>query len=71
MEITRKLIKEMTNDSVKFTEITIRGDSILTKMFTTIYIGDLVSYHLSMNYATDPSPVTFIEKFKKEMGPYI
>jgi glucose/mannose-6-phosphate isomerase len=71
METTRKLIKEMTNDSVKFTEITIRGDSILTKMFTTIYIGDLVSYHLAMNYATDPTPVDIIEKFKKEMGPYI
>jgi glucose/mannose-6-phosphate isomerase len=71
MEITRKLIKEMTNDGIKFTEITIKGDSILTKMFTTIYIGDLVSYYLAINYATDPSPVDVIEKFKKEMGPYI
>lgn len=71
MEITRKLIKEISNDGVKFTEITIRGDSILTKMFTTIYIGDLVSYYLALNYATDPSPVEVIEKFKKEMGPYI
>jgi len=71
MEITRKIIKEATNDGVKFTEITIRGDSILTKMFTTIYIGDLVSYYLAINYATDPSPVDVIEKFKKELGPYI
>ncbi|MGV8171496.1 MAG: bifunctional phosphoglucose/phosphomannose isomerase [Candidatus Woesearchaeota archaeon] len=71
MEVTRKLVKEITNDSMKFTEITIRGDSILTKIFTTIYIGDLVSYHLAMNYATDPTPVDLIEKFKKEMGPYI
>ncbi|HEY9705134.1 MAG TPA: SIS domain-containing protein, partial [Allocoleopsis sp.] len=71
MEVTRKLIKEMTNDSIKFTEITIKGDSIITKMFTTIYIGDLVSYYLAINYATDPTPVDIIEKFKKEMGPYI
>jgi len=71
METTRKIVKEITNDGVKFTEITIRGDSILTKMFTTIYIGDLVSYYLAINYATDPSPVDVIEKFKKEMGPYI
>lgn len=71
MEITRKIIKEMTNDGVKFTEITIRGDSILTKMFTTIHIGDLVSYYSALNYATDPSPVNIIEQFKKEMGPYI
>jgi len=71
MEITRKLIKEISNDGVKFTEITIRGDSILTKMFTTIYIGDLVSYYLALNYATDPSSVEVIDKFKKEMGPYI
>jgi glucose/mannose-6-phosphate isomerase len=71
MEITRKNIKEMTNDNIKFTEITIRGDSILTKMFTTLFIGDLVSYHLAINYATDPTPVDFIEKLKKEMGPFI
>ncbi|MGV8087022.1 MAG: bifunctional phosphoglucose/phosphomannose isomerase [Candidatus Woesearchaeota archaeon] len=71
MEITRKIIKEITNDGVKFTEITIRGDSILTKMFTTIHIGDLVSYYSALNYATDPSPVNVIEQFKKEMGPYI
>ena len=71
MELTRKNIKEMTNDAIKFTEITIRGDSILTKMFTTIYIGDLVSYHLAINYATDPTPVEWIEKFKKELGPFI
>lgn len=71
MELTRRNIKEMTNDAIKFTEITIKGDSILTKMFTTIYIGDLVSYHLAINYATDPTPVEWIEKFKKEMGPYI
>jgi glucose/mannose-6-phosphate isomerase len=71
MEITRKLIKEISNDGVKFTEISIRGDSILTKIFTTIYIGDLVSYYSALNYATDPSPVEVIEKFKKEMGPYI
>jgi glucose/mannose-6-phosphate isomerase len=71
MEVTRKLVREMTNDAIKFTEITIKGDSILTKMFTTIHIGDLVSYHLAINYATDPTPVDIIEKFKKEMGPYI
>ena len=61
----------MTNDNIKFTEITIRGDSILTKMFTTLFIGDLVSYNLAINYATDPTPVDFIEKLKKEMGPFI
>ncbi|MGV8141145.1 MAG: bifunctional phosphoglucose/phosphomannose isomerase [Candidatus Woesearchaeota archaeon] len=71
MEVTRRLVKEMTDDKIKFTEITIKGDSILTKMFTTIYIGDLVSYNLAISYGTDPTPVGIIEKFKKEMGPYI
>jgi glucose/mannose-6-phosphate isomerase len=70
MDITKHLIKEL-NDQVTFTEINIKGPDALTRIFTTIYLGDLTSYYLALKYGIDPTPVDIIEKLKKEMGPYL
>jgi glucose/mannose-6-phosphate isomerase len=70
MNITKNLIKEV-NPEVKFTEITIRGDDLLTRLFSAVLLGDLTSFYLAMKYATDPTPVDIIEKLKKEMGPFV
>jgi len=69
-KFTKKLIKEV-NAEVTFTEINIKGPDALTRIFTTIHLGDLISYYLAMIYATDPTPVEIIERLKKEMGPFI
>jgi glucose/mannose-6-phosphate isomerase len=71
MDLTKKMIKEATNNSVKFTDITVKGDTVLNRIFTTIYLGDLVSYFLALRYFTDPTPVAIIENFKKQLGPYV
>jgi glucose/mannose-6-phosphate isomerase len=71
MDITKKLIKEATKDGVTFTDIHITGDNILSRIFMTIYLGDLVSYYLALRYGTDPTPVELVEKLKKDMGPFI
>lgn len=70
MGITKNLIKE-ENPGMKFTEITVKGDDLLTRMFSSIYLGDLTSFYLAMKYATDPTPVEIIEKLKKELGPFV
>lgn len=70
MQITKNLIKQ-ENPDIKFTEITIKGDDLLTRMLSAIYLGDLISYYLALKYSTDPTPVEIIEKLKKELGPYI
>ncbi|MFA5797579.1 MAG: bifunctional phosphoglucose/phosphomannose isomerase [Candidatus Woesearchaeota archaeon] len=71
MTITKKFIKEMTTGKLEITEINISGQHRLTQLFTGIYVGDFVSYFLALNYATDPTPVDIIERFKKEMGPFV
>lgn len=71
MDITKKFIKELSNEKITFTEIHIKGDCLLTKLFSTIYIGDLISYYLALRYGIDPTPVEIIERFKKEMGSYL
>ncbi|MGV8151066.1 MAG: bifunctional phosphoglucose/phosphomannose isomerase [Candidatus Woesearchaeota archaeon] len=70
MTITKRLIKEM-NTEVKFSEINIKGDNMLTRMFCALHLGDLTSYYLALKYATDPTPVDMVEELKKDLGPYI
>jgi len=67
MELTKQVIKKA---GVEVTEIALKGKT-LTKMFTTILIGDYTSYYLGLRYKLDPAPVRLVEHFKKEMGPFI
>ncbi|MBD3309727.1 bifunctional phosphoglucose/phosphomannose isomerase [Candidatus Woesearchaeota archaeon] len=65
MTICKELIKEK---GVHVMEVTIKGDCFLSKMFSTLYMGDWASYFLAMKYGIDPTPVTIIEDLKKKMG---
>jgi glucose/mannose-6-phosphate isomerase len=64
MKITKELYKKK---GVDVTEIAIKGDSMLTKLFTAVMIGDLVAYYLAMKYKTDPTPVPMVEDLKKKL----
>jgi len=58
MDITKRLISEA---GINVTEMVIKGDCFLTKLFSAIYLGDLTSYYLALKYGTDPTPVDVIE----------
>jgi len=45
-----------------------RGETKLARMFSLLYVGDLVSVYLAILGGTDPSPVEIIDKIKLEMG---
>ena len=64
MDITKRLISEA---GINVTELVIKGECFLTKLFSAIYLGDLTSYYLALKYGTDPTPVDVIEKLKKEL----
>jgi len=34
------------------------------KIFSTLYLGDWISYYLALEYGQDPTPVEMVEKFK-------
>lgn len=68
MDIVRKLLEEY---DVQTTAIKLSGDHFLTKVYSTIILGDLVAYYLALRYKTDPSPVQIIESLKEQMGPFI
>lgn len=67
MQLAKDILQKK---GVSVTEINIKGP-LLKQMFTTIYLGDLVSYFLALRYETDPTPVKLIEDFKKDMGPFV
>lgn len=68
MDITKEHLKAK---GIDVTDIAIKGNTLLTKLFSAIYIGDWMSYFLALRYKTDPTPVPIIEAFKKELGTYI
>jgi len=65
IRVTQDLIKR---GGVEYTEIWAEGESLLTKIFSSIYIGDWVSFYLAILREIDPTPVKAIELLKKELG---
>ncbi|MBU4283816.1 MAG: bifunctional phosphoglucose/phosphomannose isomerase, partial [Nanoarchaeota archaeon] len=64
MDITKRLISEA---GINVTELVIKGECFLTKLFSAMYLGDLTSYYLALKYGTDPTPLDVIEELKKEL----
>jgi len=70
MKLTREIISKK---DVPSTHIVIKGDNILSRLFSSIYLGDLTSVYLALFTNTDPEPVKIIEDLKKRLGkvPYL
>jgi len=64
-EITRKIIEDKV---AEFIVCTTKGKGKMARMFSLIYLGDLVSYYLAILNQVDPSPVACIEDLKKELA---
>ena len=68
MTIIKNLLKKY---NIPVTEILIKGEDALTKLFSSIYIGDWTSYFLALSYKIDPTKVDIVEDLKKQLGKYI
>lgn len=64
MDITKKLIMKQC----PVLDIEITGTSDLIKVFTSVYVGDWVAYHVAIAKGIDPSPVAIIEQLKQELA---
>ncbi len=62
MKITKELIKKQ---GIPVMELRMKGDSIMTKLFTAILLGDFTAYYLALKYEIDPTPVEMVEHLKK------
>jgi len=68
MDITKEIAQK---NGISVTEIGIKGNSFLTRLFSGAMIGELTSYFLALRYETNPSPMDDIEFLKKKLGPFV
>lgn len=65
MDITSEILRK---EGVKVIEIESRGENLLSRIFSLIYIGDFVSYYLAILYGIDPTPVERVVYLKKKLA---
>ncbi len=65
MDITSDILKE---EGVLALEIWSRGENLLSRIFSLIYIGDFISFYLAILYGIDPTPVDRIAYLKKRLA---
>ncbi len=65
MDITSDIIKK---EGVTLIEIWSKGEDLLSRIFSLIYIGDFISYYLALLYGIDPTPVERITYLKEELA---
>ena len=65
MDITKNVIRDFADG---ITEVRSEGKSVLTRMFSLLYLGDWVSFYLAMLNGVDPTPVKKIDFLKNELA---
>ena len=65
MDITKQIIGRYTPH---VTEVWSEGKSLLARIFSLVYLGDWVSYYLSILHREDPMPVAVIDHLKNELA---
>jgi glucose/mannose-6-phosphate isomerase len=65
MDIIKNII---SGRKVRVIEVNTSGNALLTRIFSLIYTGDLVSFYLAILNQCDPTPVESIVYLKEELG---
>ena len=64
MDVTRDLLKRRT----RVEEVHAKGPSLLSRMLSTVHLGDFTSVYLAVLRKVDPTPVAVIEKLKGRLA---
>lgn len=65
MDITREMIKK---EGATVIELWSRGEDLLSRIFSLVYIGDFISLYLAVLYGIDPTPVEKVTYLKNELA---
>jgi glucose/mannose-6-phosphate isomerase len=65
MDITKSIIEKKVGG---ISEVWSKGNSLLARIFSLIYLGDFVSFYLAILNGADPTPVKMIDLLKKELA---
>ncbi|NIR48724.1 bifunctional phosphoglucose/phosphomannose isomerase, partial [candidate division KSB1 bacterium] len=64
MQITKEIIERHTSEVI---EVESKGKTLLTRIFSLIFLGDMISLYLSALNQVDPTPVKNIEYLKGKL----
>lgn len=62
------ICRQIMEEKVEVIETETKGNGLLARMMSGIYIGDYASYHIAMWNRVDPTPVEIIESMKKKLA---
>jgi len=65
MDITKDILNK---EGVTVIEIYSRGEGLLSRIFSLIYIGDFISFYLAILYGIDPTPVDRVTYLKEQLA---
>jgi glucose/mannose-6-phosphate isomerase len=65
VDLTKEIIARAASS---LDEVWARGESVLSRMLSLVYIGDWASYYLAIAYGENPTPVRVIDWLKKELA---
>jgi glucose/mannose-6-phosphate isomerase len=69
VQIRFDALKDIVKSSVgEVTALEGKGSTLLSRMFSLIYLGDWVSWHLAVLNKVDPSPVPVIQTLKAKLA---
>jgi glucose/mannose-6-phosphate isomerase len=60
-------VEMLDNENIPVEQIWSEGESLLTRIFSLLYIGDFTSYYLAILKKIDPSPIKKIENLKEKL----
>lgn len=63
LDVTKKILET----KVDVISVESRGNSLLARLFSLMYVGDFASYFVAIEKGVDPTPVAVIENLKKEL----
>lgn len=61
-DVTAQLLRKQ---GVEVEILDMAGESVYSRVFMSIALGDFTSYYLAMEYGQDPTPVDMVEELKK------
>ncbi|MBE0477623.1 bifunctional phosphoglucose/phosphomannose isomerase [Candidatus Aerophobetes bacterium] len=64
IKITQGLFEK---NEIEYSELWSEGKSLITRIFSSIYTGDWISFYLAIIQGVDPTPVSFIDLLKNEL----
>ncbi len=65
MKVTSLIVKKYTKS---ISHVESEGNSLLTRMFSLVLLGDWTSYYLALMSNIDPTPVKAIDQLKEELA---